>query len=383
MRGNRLYQAQGKVHQVPSAQQLDISLLVGRCLNIGEASMEKDPAIETPSKWRASMRYPLTPAIKSDQNDIKPEMLCDVEHRGSESYCSFAREHQPPSRVQKIIVDLRAALSGVHEQCEPEEDVRDEYTVPKEADHLSSASPRNTLILNNYKNQQRAQTKILGPKPSPVSKRYWTKKDSLELWKIKMSLPRLVNPSSQREATSNHLNSTHNTKISLLQVTKHGILANTDYHFSPVRSQNNSFVTFPKIFQTNHLKSSLAVDGRTSKRASISSNPQVKRMEPSFIKSIEESTISVHQLLQQMRKQTSSVNHVLITEVLRSLREELWSMSEQPEHSLNDIRAQCIRRNVPHQRAENRAEAKATCTCQSSAQFEDKLPVRISLFINR
>ncbi|GCB65760.1 hypothetical protein scyTo_0010003 [Scyliorhinus torazame] len=111
----------------------------------------------------------------------------------------------------------------------------------------------------------------------------------------------------------------------------------------------------------------------------------MKGLDQSFLKSIEESTIPFHQLLRQMKKRTPSMNHVLITEVLKSLREELWSMSEQPQNSrLTDIHAQCIRRNVPlRQRAEKRTEAKATYTCQSSPQFGNKLPVRISLFTNR
>ncbi|GCB84666.1 hypothetical protein scyTo_0025364 [Scyliorhinus torazame] len=267
MRGNRACQRKANVQQGLPAQQLHISLLVGRCLNIGEASMERERMAETPSKWRASMRYPRIPAIKSNHDNRKSEILCDVELRDSESRSSIAREHRPLGRVRKITVDLRAALAGVQEPYEPGEEVWDEHTAPKEAEQLSPATPSDTLILDKYENEQQAPTKILEAKPSQVPKRSRVKKDSFELWKIKMSLPPLANRPSQREAIPNRslTNSPHSTKISLLQVTQQGVLANSDYHFSSVKSQNHSLITFPKILRTHSLNSGLAVDGCTSK----------------------------------------------------------------------------------------------------------------------
>ncbi|XP_043576655.1 proline-rich receptor-like protein kinase PERK10 isoform X2 [Chiloscyllium plagiosum] len=206
-------------------------------------------------------------------------------------------------------------------------------------------SPRSTMTQNKTKRQRQAV-----PRGSPQS---CAKREGL--WKMKMSLPALVNPPP-------------------LPGSPHGAGAIADHRDPPV---GTSFVSLPKLLRTG--------SSWSSQKEIRSPDPQTKGMDPSFIKSVEESAIPFHQLLHQMRKRTSRVNHVLITEVLKSLREDLWSVPEQPEHShLNYFHAQHFRRDAPfQQRAENRAEVKTKCTWQASDQFGNKLPVRISLFTNR
>ncbi|XP_060702264.1 basic salivary proline-rich protein 2-like [Hemiscyllium ocellatum] len=154
-------------------------------------------------------------------------------------------------------------------------------------------SPRSTMTQNKTKRQRQAV-----PRGSPQS---CAKRDGL--WKMKMSLPALVKPPP-------------------LPGSPHGAGAIDDRRDPPV---GTPFVPLPKLLRTG--------SGWSSQKEIRSPDPQTKGMDPSFIKSVEESAIPFHQLLRQMRKKTSRVNHVLITEVLKSLREDLWSVPEQPEHS--------------------------------------------------
>ncbi|XP_072450015.1 uncharacterized protein [Chiloscyllium punctatum] len=396
-RASRPSQTQG-----PAAQQLDISALLGRCLRHGA----KEPlpgAGGTRSGWRTGVLPPPGGSYRQPQR-----------HGQAAAHLPTPSGRPGPGPVRRITVDLRAALARVHEPPEeigdspppggptppgadpsppdlqtPEVDPsgldpsqrdpsqRDPSRVdpfqenpsllnpsgldptrrnpswvdPSQGDpsqgDLSQGDPshRSTMTQNKTKRQRQAV-----PRGSP---RICAKRDGL--WKMKTSLPALVKPPP-------------------LPRSPHGAGAITDHRDPPV---GTPFVSLPKLLRTG--------SGWSSQKEIRSPDPQTKRMDPSFIKSVEESAIPFHQLLHQMRKRTSRVNHVLITEVLKSLREDLWSVPEQPEYShLKYLHAQHFRRDAPfQQRAENRAEVKTKCTWQASDQFRNKLPVRISLFTNR
>ncbi|XP_051893998.1 uncharacterized protein LOC127582603 [Pristis pectinata] len=389
MRRVGLYQRGEKVERIPSPQ-LNISLLVSRCLSIGTGSSVKRrvaKVAKTRRNWRASMQHSTLPAIASPQNIQIPEVRC-AGGLGNSEIRPVSPPHLPPGNVQRITVDLRAALARVHEPSERPAETVDKRTVSDEVDRVVPPNPADTLAFD--RSQQPADARIWKPLPHSVSRRSRSKKGSFELLKINMSLPPIVDPPGGREPPpSGALTpSARNPKVGLLQVTKDGILANPDLVFHPVRCQSNRLVSFPKIFLTPSLEDASAADECASRHESVLTNPQIKEINQSSEQSVEDSTIPFHQLLHQMRKRTSSANHVLITEVLKSLREELWSTSQQPKHvgqnERDAIGPLYNRRSVPLcRRAENRMDGPAGYIHQSSPLRGNKSPVRLNLSKNR
>ncbi|XP_048415970.1 nascent polypeptide-associated complex subunit alpha, muscle-specific form-like [Stegostoma tigrinum] len=399
VRASRRCESQG-----PAARPLDFSLLLGRCLRLGETAVDKGPlsaTLTTRRGWRGSVRC-VRASTPAGARSL-PQEPGDV--RGKAAANSPTPSGQPgPRRVQTITVDLRAALARVREPPEAAEEIGDPPSEgdtaapgpptpeacppppspqahkagppppeecppprqagppppkagppPPKADPSESdppkgdPSPGSTLTVDKPKRQRRVE-----PRAGPA------RRDGL--WKMKVSLPALKAP-GQRVAAP----------LRLPQGTPHGAGATADHRVPPA---DKPFVSFPKLLRTS--------SGWSSPTERRSPDRQTKRTDPSFVNSVEESAIPFHQLLHLMRKRTSSVNHVLITEVLKCLREDLWSVPEEQEHShLNYLHAQHFRRGVPFQRTENRTEVKSKCTWQARDQFGNNLPVRISLFTDR
>uniref|UniRef100_UPI00398F1697 uncharacterized protein isoform X2 n=1 Tax=Pristiophorus japonicus TaxID=55135 RepID=UPI00398F1697 len=335
MRGSR-----GKVLPLPAARPLSISLLVRRCVSIGEGPGHSGPAraADTRRNWRASVRGPLLPALEAAGGRGVSEVRREQAVAGPES------RPPPTSHARRITVDLRAALAGVQEPSEQAE-------LPV----IAPLTPRETPPADRHTDPQPAPANTGSSQPRAAWRTHESKAQPSALCRLRLPLPPIASPGSPGEPGSDCPPAS--TTLSLLQVTEDGILANADHHLDPASSRSHRTVAFPKM----------------------------KEMSQSFIESIEESRIPFHQLLCQVRDRTSSVNHVLITEVLKSLREELWST---PEQSLlnqgTTLGTHPVRRNVPrYRRAENRAAAQAKCMSQPSDQCENKLPARICLFKNR
>ncbi|XP_059847515.1 uncharacterized protein LOC132406206 isoform X2 [Hypanus sabinus] len=383
-----LYQSRGKVEQIPCPQPLNVNLLVSRCLSIGLGSSVKRPVAtvaKTRSNWRASLQHSTLPAIKSLPNSQLAEVRRGGEHGNSETRPVFAQP-LPPSNVQRITVDLRSALARVHEPCEHNDETLDEHTVLEEVGRGVSPNAGDTSAFD--RSQQPADTGNWKPDPHPKSGKSRSNERSFERLKIKMPLPPIANRPSEREPAPRAplTSSAHNPKVGLLQVTKDGALANPDHDFQSARRQGNQLVPFPKIFLTTS-PSNVSVRAEcASRRERTLTNLHVKGIDQSFEQSVEDSTIPFHQLLHQMRKRTSSANHVLITEVLKCLREELWLTSPKPKCGQNEdaIGPLYNRRSIPfYRRAENRLDGQARCIYQSSPLRRNKSPVKLSLSKNR
>ncbi|XP_055514401.1 uncharacterized protein LOC129711063 isoform X2 [Leucoraja erinacea] len=382
MRRAGLYHRRGKVEPIPSPQRQDISLLVSRCLSIGSGSEPRRPvATLAPSRvnWRASMPPSTLPTIVRSLPNPKATQVSGAGERGNSETPPIPPQHLPAREVRRITVDLRPVLARVNEPCEPTEEV-----MPEE---VGAGSP---LYLGDISTMSRhpANAGISKANPRPLA-RSPRKNGPFELLKVHVPLPPIVHPDRER---GHGLDGTvtaadPSPKLRLLQVTEDGILANPDLVLHPVRCRRNQLVPFPKILLTTHVDKASADDQSTLRQESDLTDLHLKEIKQSFERSVEDPTIPFHQLMHQMRKRTSSANHVLIAEVLKSLREELWSTSQpsqligQNEDTMGWVRD---RRSISlYRRPENRMDGQTGYMCPPANLPGDKLPIRLNLSKNR
>ncbi|XP_078280041.1 uncharacterized protein LOC144607232 isoform X2 [Rhinoraja longicauda] len=433
MRRAGLYQRRGKLEPIPSPKRLDISLLVKRCLSIGSGSALR--LAPSRSSWGASMlpsttlptttlptttlptttlptttlptttlptttlpttTLPTTtlPTIRS-LPDPKTTQVSDAGERGNSETLPVPPQHLPTRVVRRITVDLRPALASVYEPCEPTEEVMPEEAMPEEAmpEEVGSATslyPGDASTVYRPKNRHPAHAGISNTNPLAGSPR---RNGPLQLLKVHMPLPPIVHPpgSERSPGLGGAITAQESSpKLQLVQVTEGGVLAKPGLVFHPITCPGSRSIPFPKILLVTHSDKTSAHGESTFRQESDPANLQLKEMKQSFERSVEGSTITFHQLMHQMTQRTSSANHVLIAEVLKALREELWSTSQQSQHVGQNERDPmgCVRnrRSISLcRRSENRMDGQAGYICPPSTHLQrrDKLPVRLNLAKHR
>ncbi|XP_005996393.1 uncharacterized protein LOC102366783 [Latimeria chalumnae] len=226
----------------------------------------------------------------------------------------MAREHTNPpelQNIQRIIVDLRPALAGVNEPCE---------TLEENSKSVSDNSISLMNIAKSRTNYLKDQQKKQGTSRQPQQ----NKKESRlrPAWGHKIVLPPII-PNIKHKTEQLLSNQCCSKDANLVQVTENGALAST-------RNQNISHqppVSFPKII----LQQKCHQDHPEITNMASEGYPSRDRYSP-------ELQIPLHEILKRVKEKTTSKNHILITQVLRSLREGLWtdcnSMNTESENSL-------------------------------------------------
>ncbi|XP_043909756.1 uncharacterized protein LOC122787222 isoform X2 [Protopterus annectens] len=271
--------------------------------------------------WKKHVMHTLKDKEKatlSEQQDILHNMSNDLttfETNNSPTVCqegdscttSESTSSAIKEKVHKIMIDLRPVLAQVTQPCDSYEDWPPDPSEPEEHGHLKLKAFKTSGKHKEENPQNKNELEMLV-------------RESVN--EARSALPKLV-IKQLKDSNPPCLPAAVRKDITQAQATEHGILPsipNPNLH----SMCSNSSVSLPRIILQQRHQNQLTDRGKLSDKG-----------ERQYLSLPLDLQITVPQLLQQVKENTSSKNHFLIAQVLRSLREGLWLDSSLTENHRN------------------------------------------------